>query len=100
MWQLSSFVQVLAPGANAILTLKGQNINCADIFYAWVCIAHHLEQLLGDPLTGLGNMQDQIQEAYNFRFDQMMLESSHEIFLLAYWLHPCMLQGLCSFILY
>ena len=89
MGRLAAFVQVLAPGANAILTLEAQAITCADVFYAWVCIAWHLERLLGNPNFGLIHLRSQIQEIYNHRFDQMMSESSFNIFLLAYWLHPC-----------
>ncbi|KAM6490785.1 hypothetical protein JOM56_013748, partial [Amanita muscaria] len=90
MRDLSSFVQALAPGANAILSLEGQAVTCADVFYAWVCIAWHLEQLLGNPRCGLQRYRSEITEIYNHRFDQMMTESSHEVFLLGYWLHPCM----------
>ncbi|KAG6876045.1 hypothetical protein C0992_001195, partial [Termitomyces sp. T32_za158] len=88
MSELASFIQLLAPGANAILTLEGQAINCADVFYAWVCIAWHLEKVLGNPRCGLIERRSKIMEIYNHRFDQMMTESSYEIFLLSYWLHP------------
>ncbi|KAF8899599.1 hypothetical protein CPB84DRAFT_1663590, partial [Gymnopilus junonius] len=42
MAEMSGFIQLLSSGANTILTLEGQNTNCADVFYAWVCIAYHL----------------------------------------------------------
>ena len=87
---LSSFVHALEPGANAILTLEGQNTTYANIFYAWVCIAWQLEKLLGNPDSGLVSLQGQILETYNHQFDQMMIESSHKVFLLGYWLHPHM----------
>ena len=90
---LSAFVQVLTPGTNAILVLEAQVTTCADIFYAWVCITWHLEHLLGNPRFGLMHLRHEILEIYNHRFDQMMTESSHYIFLLAYWLHPCMCQS-------
>ncbi|KXN92074.1 hypothetical protein AN958_09777 [Leucoagaricus sp. SymC.cos] len=88
MGELLAFIQLLAPSANAILTLEGQAINCADVFYAWVCIAWHLEQLLGAPGCDLARYRSRVIEVYNYHFDQMMKESSYEIFLLGYWLHP------------
>ncbi len=90
MADLSTFIQLLTSGAHAILTLEGQTTTCGDVFYAWVCIAWHLEKLLADPKCGLLHLRNTIQEVYNHRFDQMMRESSFNIFLLGYWLHPRM----------
>ena len=89
MADMSGFIHLLSLGANAILTLEGQNTTCADIFYAWVCIAYHLEQVLASPDVGVTHYQDNVLEIYNRRFTQMMEESSHKIFLLTYYLHPC-----------
>lgn len=88
--QLDSMVKLFEAGANGITTLEGQNTTCADVFYVWVTIAWHLEKLLGDLASGLSNYRDKVIEIYNTRFEQMMTESSHKIFLLAYFLHPCM----------
>jgi len=87
--QMSAFIQLLSSGANAILTLEGQNTTCADVFYVWVCIAFHLEQVLASPSVGIMHQRGRVIEIYNHRFNQMMSESSHNIFLLAYFLHPC-----------
>ncbi|KAJ6609474.1 hypothetical protein B0H10DRAFT_1813683, partial [Mycena sp. CBHHK59/15] len=87
--QLDSLVKLLEAGANGITTLEGQNTNCADVFYVWVTIAWHLEKLLGDLNSGLTSYRDKVIAIYNTRFEQMMTESSHYIFLLAYFLHPC-----------
>ncbi|KAJ7637288.1 hypothetical protein DFH06DRAFT_900870, partial [Mycena polygramma] len=86
--QLDAMVKLLEAGANGITALEGQNTNCADVFYVWVTIAWHLEKLLGDLNSGLSGYRDKVIEIYNNRFEQMMTESSHSIFLLAYFLHP------------
>lgn len=96
MAELSTFIQLLTSGAHAILTLEGQTMTCGDVFYAWVCIAWHLEKLMADPKCGLLQLRNTIQEVYNHRFDQMMQESSFNIFLLGYWLHPCMYSPISS----
>ena len=83
MADMSGFIHLLSSGANAILTLEGQNTTCADVFYAWVCIAYHLEQVLASPDVGVTHYQDNVLEIYNRRFTQMMEGSSHKIFLLA-----------------
>ena len=88
MGQMTAFIQLLSSGANAILTLEGQNTSCADVFYVWVCIAFHLDQVLASPSVGVTHYREQVIEIYNHRFNQMMSESSHYIFLLAYFLHP------------
>ncbi|KAJ7744961.1 ribonuclease H-like domain-containing protein [Mycena maculata] len=87
--QLDSMIKLLEAGANGITTLEGQNTTCADVFYVWVTIAWHLEKLLGDLNAGLSSYRDKVIAIYNSRFEQMMSESSHKIFLLAYFLHPC-----------
>ncbi|KAF9558654.1 hypothetical protein CPC08DRAFT_638699, partial [Agrocybe pediades] len=86
MQEMSAFILLLSSGANAILTLEGQNITCADVFYAWVCIAHHLERVLST--NSLRAHRKEVISIYNHRFKQMMNESSHTIYLLAYFLHP------------
>ncbi|KAJ7145444.1 hypothetical protein C8R43DRAFT_823980, partial [Mycena crocata] len=86
--QLDSMVKLLEAGVNGITTLEGQNTTCADVFFVWVTIAWHLEKLLGDFSSGLTPYRDKVIAIYNNRFEQMMTESSHNIFLLAYFLHP------------
>ncbi|KIM40875.1 hypothetical protein M413DRAFT_55098, partial [Hebeloma cylindrosporum] len=88
MIEMSGFVQLLSSGANAILTLEGQNTTCADVFYAWVCIAYHVEHVLSSPTVGLIHLRGEVIAIYNHRFKQMMTESSYNLFLLAYYLHP------------
>ncbi|KAF8809221.1 hypothetical protein BYT27DRAFT_7254735 [Phlegmacium glaucopus] len=80
MAKMSGFIHLLAAGANGLLTLEGQNTNCTDIFYVWVCITYQLEQVFTNPSI--------VVEAYNHRFHQMMMESSHYVFLTGYYLHP------------
>jgi hypothetical protein len=91
MGQMSGFIQLLSSGANAILTLEGQNTTCADVFYVWVCIAHHLEKVLASPEVGVTHHRNSVIKIYNHRFSQMMKESSYQVFLLGYYLHPCTL---------
>ncbi|KAJ3996420.1 hypothetical protein F5050DRAFT_1759157 [Lentinula boryana] len=45
MCDLSKFVHLLEPSANAIKTLEGSTINCADVFYCWVAIAYQQESV-------------------------------------------------------
>jgi hypothetical protein len=99
MAKMSGFIQLLSSGANAILTLEGQNTTCADVFYVWVCIAYHLEQVLALPDVGVTNLRSNVIGIYNHRFKQMMEESSHKIFLLSYYLHPCKFWHFTSVIL-
>ena len=99
MAKMSGFIQLLSSGANAILTLEGQNTTCADVFYVWVCIAYHLEQVLAFPDVGVTDLRGNVIGIYNHRFKQMMDESSHKIFLLAYYLHPCKFWCFISVIL-
>ena len=82
-------VTLLEPGANSITTLEGQNTNCADVFYAWVVIAWQLERVLGNESMGLTHRRHDVVKIYNACFDQMMTESSHFVFLVSYFLHPC-----------
>ena len=89
MKDMTGFIHLLASGANGILTLEGQNTTCADVFYVWVCIAYHLEEVLANPSIGVSELRSDVIKTYNHRFNQMMTESSHHIFLLAYYLHPC-----------
>lgn len=89
MSQITGFIHLLSAAANGLLTLEGQNTNCADVFYVWVCIAYNLEQVLGNPSIGVSTLRPLVIEVYNHRFHQMMTESSHHVFLLAYYLHPC-----------
>ncbi|KAJ6607803.1 hypothetical protein B0H10DRAFT_2304864, partial [Mycena sp. CBHHK59/15] len=91
--QLDSMVKLLEAGANGITTLEGQNTTCADVFYVWVTIAWHLEKLLGDLEAGLTPYRDRVIALYNAQFEQMMTESLHMIFLLAYFLHPFYFQN-------
>ena len=93
MAEMTGFIQLLSSGAKAILTLEGQNTTCADVFYAWVCIAYHLEQVLASPTLGLIPLRSKVIKIYNHRFNQMMSESSFNIFLLAYYLHPSTLTS-------
>ncbi|CAK5274220.1 unnamed protein product [Mycena citricolor] len=86
--RLSALIQLLEAGANGITTLEGQNVTCADVFYVWVTIAWHLERLVGSTTKGFSKYRSQIITIYNARFEQMMTESSHNLFLLAYYLHP------------
>ena len=88
MIEMSGFVQLLSSGANAILTLEGQNTTCADVFYAWVCIGYHLEHVLASPTVGINHLRGEVITIYNHRFNQMMTETSYNLFLLAYYLHP------------
>jgi hypothetical protein len=88
MIEMSGFFQLLSSGPNAILTLEGQNTICADIFYAWVCIAYHLENVLASPSIGVNHLRGEVITIYNHCFNQMMTESSYNLFLLAYYLHP------------
>jgi hypothetical protein len=94
------FIQLLSSGANAILTLEGQNTTCADVFYAWVCIAYHLEEVLAKPSIGVSQHRSNVIKIYNHRFKQMMTESSHSIFLIAYYLHPCKSNQRLFYLLY
>lgn len=88
MIEMSGFIQLLSSGTNAILTNEGQNTTCADVFYAWVCIAYHIEHVLSSPTIGLIHLRGEVVAIYNHRFNQMMAESSYNLFLLAYYLHP------------
>ena len=88
MIEMSGFVQLLSSGANTILTLEGQNTTCADVFYAWVCIAYHLENVLASPTIGVNHLWGEVIAIYNHHFNQMMTESSYNLLLLAYYLHP------------
>uniref|UniRef100_A0A8H7XL12 Uncharacterized protein n=1 Tax=Psilocybe cubensis TaxID=181762 RepID=A0A8H7XL12_PSICU len=85
---MNGFISLLSSGAKAILTLEGQNTTCADVFYSWICIAYDLEQVLASPVIGVGNLQSEVVNIYNHQFNQMMKESSHHIYFLAYYLHP------------
>ncbi|KAK7018294.1 hypothetical protein R3P38DRAFT_1296978 [Favolaschia claudopus] len=81
-------VQLMAAPANGLLTLEGQNTTCAHVFYVWVIIAWHLEKVLADPSSSAGRHRAEVIQCYNDRFEQMMTESSSNVFLLAYFLHP------------
>ncbi|KAF8230892.1 hypothetical protein L208DRAFT_1378321 [Tricholoma matsutake] len=41
MVQMASFIHLLATTTNSLLTLEGQNTNCADVFYVWHPISTH-----------------------------------------------------------
>ncbi|KAF5313790.1 hypothetical protein D9619_013706 [Psilocybe cf. subviscida] len=86
--KMTGFTQLLSSGANGILTLEGQNTTCADVFYVWVCIAYQLEIVLTSSDAGVSQHQCEVVAIFNARFTQMMTESSHELFLVAYFLHP------------
>lgn len=88
MADITGFIHLLSGAANGLLTLEGQNTTCADVFYVWVCIGYNLEQVLGNPSIGVSRHRLSVIETYNRRFNQMMTESSHHVFLLAYYLHP------------
>ncbi|KAJ6616313.1 hypothetical protein B0H10DRAFT_1799629, partial [Mycena sp. CBHHK59/15] len=88
MSSLATIVQLMSSIANGILTLEGQNTTCADVFFVWVCIAWHLEKVLADPKSSAGGYRAAVIEIYNTRFEQMMTESSCNVFLLSYFLHP------------
>ena len=92
MADMTGFINLLALGANAIITLEAQNTTCADVFYAWVCIAYDLEQVLSKVMMGVGKHHPEVIRIFNFQFTQMMDESSHKLFLLGYYLHPCKLK--------
>ncbi|KAJ7236390.1 hypothetical protein C8J57DRAFT_1530199 [Mycena rebaudengoi] len=81
-------IQLLSTPANGFLTLEGQNMTCADVFYVWVTIAWHVEKTLSNPATSAGSHREEVIKIYNNRFSQMMTESSYNVFLLAYFLHP------------
>jgi len=97
MSHMTGFIQLLLSGANAILTLEGQNTTCADVFYVWVCIAYHVEHVLALPTIGV-SLRSAVVSIYNHCFQQMMSESSHRVFLLAYYFHPCMYYSLICLI--
>ncbi|KAJ7155057.1 hypothetical protein C8R46DRAFT_910726, partial [Mycena filopes] len=88
MANLSTMIQLLAAPANAILTLEGQNTTCADVFYVWVCIAWQLEKVMANSASSAGRHRAKVVQLYNTRFEQMMNESSYNVFLLSYFLHP------------
>lgn len=88
MGNIAGFIHLLAGAANGLLTLEGQNSSCADVFYVWVCIAYQLDKVLTNPSIGVSDYWSSVIEVYNHRFNQMMTESSHNIFLLGYYLHP------------
>ncbi|KAF9470487.1 hypothetical protein BDN70DRAFT_902068 [Pholiota conissans] len=92
MADMNSFIHLLSSGANSILTLERQNSMCADVFYVWVCIAYHLENVLTSPAIGVSHHRSDVIRIYNHRFNQMMTESSHTVFLLVYYLHPSALN--------
>jgi hypothetical protein len=68
MVKMSGFIQLLSSGANEILTLEGQNTTRADVFYAWVSIAYHLEQVLASPDVGVTDLRQNVVGIYNHRF--------------------------------
>jgi len=88
MAEMMGFTSLLASGANVIVTLEGQNTTCA-VFYAWVCIAYDLEQVLSKATLGVGKHCSNVIDIYNHQFTQMMNELSHKLFLLGYYLHSC-----------
>lgn len=92
MAEMTGFTNLLVSGANAIITLESQNTTCANVFYAWVCIAYDLEQVLSKATIGVGKHRPEVIGIFNTRFAQMMNESSHKLFLLGYYLHPCLSQ--------
>ncbi|KAJ7797755.1 hypothetical protein B0H14DRAFT_2389367, partial [Mycena olivaceomarginata] len=87
MSKLSAFIHLTTAPANAILALEGQYINCADVFFAWVCMAWSFERLFATS-TFLLEYRAPVLKLFNARFDQMMSESSYNIFMFAYFLHP------------
>ncbi|KAF8871936.1 hypothetical protein CPB84DRAFT_1753800 [Gymnopilus junonius] len=64
--------ELLSSGANGILTLE----------------AYHLEEVLSSSDAGVSDLRGEVIQIYNHCFNQMMTESSHDIFLLGYYLHP------------
>ncbi|KAJ7770189.1 hypothetical protein DFH07DRAFT_735626, partial [Mycena maculata] len=87
MSKLSAFIMLTTAPANTILALEGQYINCAEVFYAWVCMAWSLERLF-ETVAYLQTYRARVIGLYNARFAQMMSESSYHIFLFAYFMHP------------
>ncbi|CAK5272713.1 unnamed protein product [Mycena citricolor] len=87
MANLGAFIDLTESIANAILSLEGLYVNCADVFYAWVCIACSLDNLLGSKVS-LQPHRRAVIEKYNARFTQMMIESTEDIFLFGYFIHP------------
>ncbi|KAJ6595099.1 hypothetical protein DFH09DRAFT_1072923 [Mycena vulgaris] len=77
MSNLATTIQLLSSIANGILTLEGQNTTRADVFYVWV---------LAESPSGIHRAQ--AIKFYNERFTQMMTESTRDIVLLGYFLHP------------
>ncbi|KAJ3761610.1 ribonuclease H-like domain-containing protein [Lentinula raphanica] len=89
--QLDRMTKLFESGANGITALEGQNVTCADVFYVWVTIAWHFERVLSDLENDLSQYRSEVVHIYNERFTQMMTETSHQLFLLGYVLHPCTL---------
>ncbi|KAJ3776685.1 hypothetical protein FB446DRAFT_635525 [Lentinula raphanica] len=87
--QLDRMTKLFESGANGITALEGQNVTCADVFYVWVTIAWHFERVLGDLENDLSQYRSDVVRIYNERFNQVMTETSHQLFLLGYVLHPC-----------
>ncbi|KAJ7886499.1 hypothetical protein B0H13DRAFT_1889217 [Mycena leptocephala] len=82
-----AFISLTTAPAHAILALEEQYVACADVFYAWVCIACSFEHLFATN-TYLQRYRAQVIKLFNVRFEQMTSESSRNIFLFAYFLHP------------
>lgn len=88
MGRLSMVVRLLESSAKGLLTLEGQNTNCADVFLIWVGIAWHLEKVLSNPQGGLTSLRSEVTEIYDKRFTIMMNDSSFNLNFLCYFFHP------------
>lgn len=100
--QLDVISAIFKPISSALTLLEMRETSPADVFYVWISAAAQLKSLFtnldrqhheGLPLERIPfNLKKSIIEIFNKRYCEMLDNAPTDVYLLAFFLHPCMFQ--------
>lgn len=79
------------PVARAITCLESTHSTVSDVYLFWLAVTATIHQIIVDDITGLPtHVTEQIHQAVNRRFDQMVNEAPSDVYLTGFVLDPCL----------
>lgn len=87
---LQQLLMVLAPIVKVIMCLESTHSNVLDVYLFWLAITATIHQIITEDITGLPtHITEEIQQAVNYCFNQMVDDAPCDVYLTGFILDPC-----------
>jgi hypothetical protein len=87
--ELQQLLTVLAPIAKAITCLESTHSNVSDVYLFWLAVTATIHQIITEDITGLPiHVTEEIRQAVNYRFNQMVNDAPCDVYLTGFILDP------------